>query len=108
MTGVQTCALPIFVVLWMAISLIVTPSLAYMAEVTAFAGTESYGIGYGVYNTAWGIGLLAGPALGGWLFERLGFPALTLSWSVTVIMVTAILWRVQSSVRLKPDATSAT
>ena len=66
-------ALALIVVQWIAIALIVTPSLAYMAEVTAFAGGDAYGIGYGIYNTAWGVGLLGGPALGGWLFERLGF-----------------------------------
>ena len=39
----------------------------------------SFGVGYGLYNMAWGVGLLGGPALGGFLFERLGFAALTLS-----------------------------
>ena len=66
-------ALALIVMQWIAIALIVTPSLAYMAEVTAFAGGDAYGIGYGIYNTAWGVGLLGGPALGGWLFDRVGF-----------------------------------
>ena len=89
-------ALALIVVQWMGISLFITPSLAYMAEVTAFAGRDAYGIGYGVYNTAWALGLLAGPALGGWLFERLGFSSLALGWSIGVVVVTAVLWRVQS------------
>jgi MFS family permease len=88
-------ALVFIVVLWVAISLIVTPSLAYMAEVTAFAGGDAYGVGYGVYNTAWGVGLLGGPALGGWLYERLGFSALSVGWSAAVVVVTLALWRVQ-------------
>lgn len=92
-------ALVIIVGQWMVISLIVTPSLAYMAEVTSFAGREAYGVGYGVYNTAWGIGLLGGPALGGWLFERLGFGALTIGWSIAVLLITLLLWRVQLRVR---------
>jgi predicted MFS family arabinose efflux permease len=78
----------IIVIQWVAIALIVTPSLAYMAEVTAFAGGDAYGIGYGIYNTAWGFGLLAGPALGGWLFDRIGFGTLMTSWAIVVTVAT--------------------
>jgi predicted MFS family arabinose efflux permease len=85
-------ALAIMVVQWMAIALIVTPSLAYMAEVTAFAGGDAYGIGYGIYNTAWGVGLLSGPALGGWLFDRIGFATLMTSWAIGVTGFTAAIW----------------
>ena len=77
-----------------AIALIITPSLAYMAEVTAFAGGESFGVGYGIYNIAWGVGLLGGPALGGLLFERVGLRALLLiGWSVAVIVASLALIR---------------
>ena len=81
-------ALVLMVMQWVAIALIITPSLTYMAEVTAFAGGDAYGIGYGIYNTAWGVGLLGGPALGGWLFERAGFGNLAIGWSVAVIVAT--------------------
>jgi len=84
-------ALALIVVQWIAIALFVTPSLAYMAEVTAFAGGDAYGIGYGIYNTAWAVGLLGGPALGGWLFDRIGFSMLVTSWAVVVIVVTLVL-----------------
>ena len=56
-----------------AMALVITPSLAYMAEATSSAGVGSFGVGYGLYNMAWGAGLLGGPALGGFLFERIGF-----------------------------------
>jgi len=92
--GFQT-ALVVVGVQWVAIALIITPSLAYMADTTAGAGGEAYGVGYGVYNTAWGAGVLGGPALGGWLFERLGFVTLTVGWSIAVVLVTAALWRIQ-------------
>jgi DHA1 family solute carrier family 18 vesicular amine transporter 1/2 len=88
-------ALALIVVQWIAIAIIVTPSLAHMAEVTAFAGGDAFGIGYGIYNTAWGVGLLGGPALGGWLFDRVGFAALTAGWSVVVIVATIALDRLQ-------------
>jgi predicted MFS family arabinose efflux permease len=96
-------ALALIVVQWIAIALIITPSLAYMAEVTAFAGGDAFGIGYGLYNTAWGVGLLVGPALGGWLFDRVGFAALATGWAVATIVATAVLSRVKLPVRLKPD-----
>jgi predicted MFS family arabinose efflux permease len=85
---------------WIGIALIVTPSLAYMAEVTAFAEGDAYGIGYGIYNTAWGFGLMAGPALGGWLFDAIGFANLVVGWSVCVLIVTTAIARVQSDVRV--------
>lgn len=96
-------ALVIIVFQWIAIALIVTPSLAYMAEVTSLADRDAYGIGYGVFNTAWGVGLLAGPALGGWLFERLGFPTLMIGWSAAVLVAVLVLWRVQSHVLEGPS-----
>ena len=87
-------AVVLILVQWLAIALVVTPSLAYMAEVTAFAGGDAYGAGYGLYNTAWAIGLLGGPSLGGWLFERLGFGPLIVGWSAVVLALTLALWRV--------------
>ena len=81
----------LIVLQWIAIALFVTPSLAYMAEVTAFEGSDAYGIGYGMYNAAWGVGLLGGPALGGWLFDRVGFGALATGWSVAAIVATIVL-----------------
>ena len=44
----------------MAIALIVTPSLAYMAEATSLAGWRAFGVGYGMYN----VGVGGGPAVG--------------------------------------------
>jgi MFS family permease len=86
-------ALVLIVVEWMATALIITPSLAYMAEVTSFAGAATYGVGYGVYNTAWAIGLLAGPTAGGFLYERLGFGLLTFAWAPCVALMTILLAR---------------
>jgi MFS family permease len=79
-----------------AVALVITPSLAYMAEATSDAGIGSFGVAYGLYNMAWGAGLLGGPALGGLLFEHLGFPRLALVWAPIPIVVTWLLVRVQS------------
>ncbi|HVC21382.1 MAG TPA: MFS transporter, partial [Vicinamibacterales bacterium] len=71
---------------WAMAALIITPSLAYMAEAVSAAGVRAYGVAYGVYNVAWACGLLAGPAIGGFLFERIGFEALALVWAPTLIL----------------------
>ncbi|MGE0704641.1 MAG: MFS transporter, partial [Vicinamibacterales bacterium] len=76
-----------------AMALVVTPSLAYMAEAVSRAASGSFGVAYGLYNVAWGVGLLAGPALGGFLYERIGFGWLTLAWMPAVVAVTFALAR---------------
>jgi MFS family permease len=80
------------------VALVITPSLAYMAEATSNAGLGSFGVGYGLYNMAWGAGLLSGPALGGFLFERLGFSQMALFWAPCVVSFTILLGRVKSKV----------
>ena len=53
----------------------VTPSLAYMAEATR--GWRVIWRGLWLYNVAWAFGLLVGPALGGFLYETMGFTRLS-------------------------------
>jgi DHA1 family solute carrier family 18 vesicular amine transporter 1/2 len=89
-------AIPIFVVQAAALSLVIAPSLAYMAEATSAAGLGSFGVAYGLYNVAWGVGLLTGPAAGGFLFERIGLARLTLWWAPAVIVATVLLARVKA------------
>src|SRR4029077_20325337 len=93
--GVKS-ALALMVVEWMGMPLPITPSLAEMAEVASADGPDAYGLGYGVYNTAWAIGLLIGPALGGFAFDRAGFPVLLITWSAAAIAATLLLGKVQS------------
>ena len=76
-----------------AIGLVVTPSLSFMAEASTGAGGESYGLAYGLYNVGWGVALLAGPALGGFLFEQLGFARLTMYWAPAMLVITLLLAR---------------
>lgn len=68
------------------IAMVVTPSLTYMAEATSSAGVSSFGVAYGLYNFAWALGLLIGPSLGGFLYERLGFQGLLLAWAPAVVV----------------------
>jgi DHA1 family solute carrier family 18 vesicular amine transporter 1/2 len=103
------CMLPVFglartfaAAMWLyplqivAAAMAVTPSLAYMADATSAGGVESFGVSYGVYNVAWGVGLLVGPAIGGALFEDLGLSRLTLLWAPVMLALTLLL------VRLRP------
>ena len=107
------CALPLLTLSWsypstiaffvlntMAVALVITPSLAFMAEAVSGAGVGSFGVGYGLYNMAWGAGLLSGPAIAGFVFERAGFAWLTLLWAALLLVVSVLLARVQSGVRL--------
>jgi multidrug resistance protein len=75
-------------------AMMITPSLAYMAEATSVAGMSSFGVAYGVYNMAWGAGLLSGPAIGGFVYERIGFGALAIIWGAALLMVTIGVARV--------------
>ena len=81
------------VLMWGALNMIVTPSLAFMAEAASAAGLESYGVAYGVYNVAWAVGLLGGPSLGGFLFEHIGFAALTAWWALALLIVALVVAR---------------
>jgi predicted MFS family arabinose efflux permease len=98
--GVRS-ALLLMMIEWTIVPLAVTPSLAYMADVTSIDGVDAYGVGYGVYNTAWALGLLVGPATGGFVFERAGLFALLAAWSVAAIVATIMLGRVHGRVQLK-------
>ena len=85
-------ALVLFVIAAGTGTFVITPSLAFMGEATTSAGVRSFGVSYGLYNLAWGAGLLSGPALGGFLFERLGFSVLMVLWAPLLI---AARWRLR-------------
>jgi MFS family permease len=88
-------AVPFFILQAIAGGLVITPSLAYMGEATSDAGIGSFGVSYGLYNVAWGAGLLGGPALGGFLFERMGLPHLLIAWAPSLLLASFFLMRVE-------------
>src|SRR5262249_59855641 len=75
------------------------PSLAYMGEATSESGVGSFGVAYGIYNMAWGVGLLAGPSIGGYVYERSGFVTLGLAWAPLLAAVAGVLAIVRAPVR---------
>jgi len=76
-----------------AVAVMVTPSLAYMADAVSSAGVRSFGAAYGIYNFAWALGLLVGPAVGGAAYERFGFTRLVLWWAAALLPITLGLAR---------------
>jgi DHA1 family solute carrier family 18 vesicular amine transporter 1/2 len=92
-TGSFASTTALYVLVAVAVSLVVTPSLAFMAETISAAGVASFGVAYGVYNFAWAVGLLAGPAAGGFLYEQMGFQKLSLLWAPAVLAATFLLTR---------------
>ena len=74
-----------------AFALVGSPSLSFMADATSDAGLGSFGTAYGLYNAVWAVGLLAGPPIGGYVYERLGFSKLSLGWAAAVAIVTISL-----------------
>jgi len=83
----------VMMVLWGALSMTVTPSLTFMGEAASAAGLESYGVVYGIYNVAWATGMLFAPAIGGFVYERLGLGALCFLWAPALAAVSVALAR---------------
>lgn len=80
-----------------AISMMIAPSLAFMAEAVALTGDQSFGVAYGLYNFAWALGLLIGPSMGAAIYERTSFTTLASVWSPAVLVVAFALSRVAPS-----------
>ena len=97
----QAWSFPSALVLYMfaavAAAFVITPSLVYMGEATTDAGVRSFGVAYGLYNLSWGVGLLAGPAIGGFLFERIGLSRLLLLWAPPIALVAFVLTRIKQT-----------
>jgi multidrug resistance protein len=84
-------AIALNAVFTVAVAMMITPSLAYMAAETAKAGVKSFGVAYGIYNFAWALGMLVGPSIGGALYERAGFTLLTVAWAAALLPLTLLL-----------------
>jgi MFS family permease len=92
----MTSAGVVILLIWAGLGMIVTPSLAYLAEAAAAARVASYGIVYGFYNVAWAVGVMGGPALGGFLYERFDLLPVMLVWSVALVVTAGVLARVDA------------
>jgi DHA1 family solute carrier family 18 vesicular amine transporter 1/2 len=86
----------VMVPMWMVFGMFITPSLTYFAQLASQAGVYAHGVVYGIYNVAWAVGLMSGPAVGGFLFERVGFGLLTALWSALLIAISFVLARLRT------------
>jgi MFS family permease len=89
-------------------AMIATPSLTLMADTTTAAGLGSFGTAYGIYNAIWAVGVLFGPALGGYLYERMRFSTLALGWSAVMAAITLALPIFRSATTARPSPASPT
>jgi MFS transporter, DHA1 family, solute carrier family 18 (vesicular amine transporter), member 1/2 len=89
-------------------AMIATPSLTLMADTTTGAGIGSFGTAYGIYNAVWAVGVLFGPALGGYLYERMHFSTLALGWSAAIVAITLALPIFRSGPTARPSPASPT
>ena len=60
--------------LGLACAFLLSPTLPELADAADRQGHGAYGTVYALFNTAYAVGMLAGPVLGGALAGRLGFP----------------------------------
>jgi len=89
-------AVGVYVLQAVAIAIVATPSLAYMAEAISSGGIRSFGVAYGVYNFAWALGLLVGPGTGGFLYERLGLRVLSIAWAPLALAAAFVVARTRN------------
>ena len=89
-------AIGVYVLQAVAIAIVATPSLAYMADAISSGGIRSFGVAYGVYNFAWALGLLVGPGIGGFLYEQLGLRVLSIAWAPFALAAALIVARTRN------------
>ena len=79
-----------------------TPSMALASHRAEVAGLAQ-GLAFGIVNTAWALGQLSGPTVGGALADALGDPVPYLAGAALCALTLAATWPV-SSRTVSPDA----
>ena len=85
----------LFALCGISIACLETPTLPFIADrIGAGEEGEVYGTAFGIFNMAWAIGYLLGPAAGGFLASRHGLPTTMIILSVPLVL---LAWRVWDS-----------
>jgi DHA1 family solute carrier family 18 vesicular amine transporter 1/2 len=85
----------LFALCGISIALFETPTLPFIADrISGGAEGEVYGTAFGIFNMAWAIGYMLGPAAGGFLASRHGLPTTLIILSVPLVI---LAWRVWDS-----------
>jgi DHA1 family solute carrier family 18 vesicular amine transporter 1/2 len=75
------------------IALVETPTLPLIADLMGGSdGGQVYGTAFGLFNMAWAVGYMLGPAAGGFLAQRHGLPTAMIILSVPLVI---LAWRVK-------------
>ncbi|MDY6794193.1 MAG: MFS transporter [Actinomycetota bacterium] len=83
----------LFTLLGVTIALFETPTLPLIADLmSGDAEGEIYGTAFGLFNIAWALGYLAGPALGGFLAQKHGLPTAMAILSVPLVILAWKVW----------------
>ncbi|WP_018084941.1 MFS transporter [Desulfurispora thermophila] len=82
-----------------------TPCLPLLAEYSDRKGEESYGRSYALVNAAYSVGLLLGPAAGGWLTDCFSFSGALLAFSLLLLLLGAGFYKYTARTRQTPSPT---
>lgn len=75
------------IVLGIGMGTAVTPCLPEFAELSQKSGTNSYGASFSIYNTAYSVGMMIGPTVGGTLTNYLG-----IVWAYSAVAIIVFLY----------------
>ncbi|MDI6829733.1 MAG: MFS transporter [Actinomycetota bacterium] len=86
-------AAALFAVCGVTIALFETPTLPLIADLlTGRAEADVHGTAFGLFNMAWAVGYLLGPAAGGFLAQRHGLPTAMVVLSVPMLVLAWRAW----------------
>lgn len=81
-------AAALFALCGITIALFETPTLPLIADlISGKSRGEVYGTAFGLFNIAWALGYLAGPALGGFLAQKHGLPTAMILLSLPLVLL---------------------
>lgn len=85
----------LFAICGITISVFETPTLPFIADrIGGEECGEAYGTAFGLFNMAWAVGYLLGPAAGGFLAEKHGLPTSMVLLSIPLVI---LAWKVRDS-----------
>lgn len=83
----------LFALCGVVIALFETPTLPLIADRISGGGEgEAYGTAFGLFNMAWALGYLIGPAAGGFLAQQHGLPTTMIILSAPLVLLAWLVW----------------
>jgi multidrug resistance protein len=83
----------LFALCGVSIALFETPTLPFIADrITGGGEGDVYGTAYGIFNMAWAVGYILGPAAGGFMASRHGLPTTMVVLSVPLVLLAWLVW----------------